>query len=187
MEDFNTELSSVHDVKIAICYLLSKLNRPVTEEQLYEIALNSEVINYFFYTEAIAELLKNGSVSKKNINGENCIIIEEKGMLGSEYFNEFIPYHFRKRILRSAFAFFGKLKRESEADIEIKNISNGCEVECTIKDTNFDLMKISLYAPDSDQAEMIKEKILLNPTGSYHTILTYALNNEEEQFNADNV
>ena len=35
--------------------------------------------------------------------------------------------------------------------------------------------------------EMIKEKILLNPTGFYHKIITYALNNEEEQFNADNV
>lgn len=185
MDEFNIELSSAHDVKISICYLLSKLNRPVTEQQLYEIALNSEVINYFFYTEAMSDLLKNGSVSKRSINGTEYIILEEKGQLGSECFNEFIAFHFRKKILRSAFSFFAKLKRESEADISIMETTNGCELLCTIKDTSFDLMRIALYAPDTEQAAVIKDKILLNPAGFYNKVITYALNNEEEQFDID--
>lgn len=185
MDDFTTELSSAHDVKISICYMLNKLNRPVTEEQLYEIALNSEVINYFYYTEAMSELLKSGAVSKKSINGTEFIVLEEKGQLSSDYYNEFIPYYFRKRILRAAFAFFAKLKRESEADISIKKVPNGCEVDCIVKDTGYDLMRISLYAPDEDQAGIIKEKILLNPAGFYNKVITYVLNNEEEQFDID--
>ena len=185
MDDLTTELSSVHDVKISICYMLNKLNRPVTEEQLYEIVLNSEIINYFFYTEAMADLQKSGAVSKKNINGTECYILEEKGQLSSDYYNEFIPYYFRKRILRAAFSFFAKLKCENDADITIKEVHNGCEVDCIIKDASYDLMRISLYAPDIDQAELIKEKIRLNPAGFYNKIITFALNNEEEQFNID--
>lgn len=185
MDDFTTELSSVHDVKISICYMLDKLDRPVTEEQLYEIVLNSEVINYFFYTEAMAELLKSGAVSKKSINGTEYILLEEKGRLSSEYYNEFISYYFRKRILRAAFSFFARIKRESDAELSIRQLHNGCEVDCTIKDASFDLMRLSIYAPDMDQAEMIKEKIRLNPAGFYNKIITFALNNEEERFDID--
>lgn len=185
MDDINIELSSAHDVKIAICYLLDKLDRPVTEEQLYEIALNSEIINYFYYTEAMSDLLKNGSISKKTINGTECIVLEEKGRMGADYFNEFIPYHFRSRLLKSALRFFSKLRRESEAYFEITETPNGCELECTIKDTDYDLMRIALYAPDRDQAEIIKKNILLNPAGFYHKVITYALDNKEEKIEPD--
>lgn len=185
MDDLTTELSSVHDVKISICYMLDKLNRPVTAEQLYEIILDSEVVNYFHYTEAFSDLIKSGAISKKNINGTECIVLEEKGKLSSEYYNEFIPYHFRKRLLQSAFAFFAKIKRENDADIKISDVKNGCEVECVIRDTDFELMDLRLYAPDREQAEVIKDKIMLDPTGFYNKVITYVLNNQEEQFDID--
>lgn len=185
MDEFTPGLSTSHDAKVAICYLLDKLDRTVTERQLYEIVLNSEVINYFFYTEALSELIKNGSVSEKSINGENCIILEEKGRMGAEYFNEYIPYHFRKRLLEAALRFFAKLRRESETDINIRETDNGCEVHCTIKDTSFDLMRIALYAPDKDRAELIRQKILLDPAGFYSKVINYALDNTEEQPKAE--
>ncbi|MGN0674472.1 MAG: DUF4364 family protein [Oscillospiraceae bacterium] len=188
MNDFNNvELNSVHDVKVLICYLLDKLNRPVTEEQLYEIALNSEVINYFYYTEAMGDLLKNQSVIKVQRGGETYIEPTEKGRFGADYFNESIPYYFRKQLLKAAMYYFARLKRESEADIEITETPNGCEVNCKIKDTRFDLMRISLYAPDYDQAKLIKDKILLNPADFYSKVVGFVLENEEEsiQINVD--
>lgn len=179
------ELNSVHDVKVLLCYLLYKLNCPVTEAQLYEIVLDSEVINYFFYTEAMESLLKNGSVRKLSRDGEAYIELEEKGRFGADYFNESIPYYFRKKLLKAALCYFAKLRRESEADIDIVPTDNGCEVNCTIRDTDFALMKLSLYAPDEDQAKLIKEKILLDPTGFYSMIIGFALENKEEPVEVD--
>ncbi|MBQ7783705.1 MAG: DUF4364 family protein, partial [Oscillospiraceae bacterium] len=48
----NPELNSVHSVKILLCYILDKLNRPVTENQLRMIAEDSGIINYFFLADA---------------------------------------------------------------------------------------------------------------------------------------
>ncbi|MBQ7980860.1 MAG: DUF4364 family protein, partial [Oscillospiraceae bacterium] len=57
MNEFNNiEMYSAHDVKVMLCYLLEKLKNPVTEEQLYEIVQESEIINYFYYTEAMGDL-----------------------------------------------------------------------------------------------------------------------------------
>lgn len=181
MNEFTAaELNSVHDVKVLLCYLLDKLKYPVTESQLYEIALDSEIINYFYYTEALDSLLKNESVKKVFRSGETYIELEEKGRFGADYFNESIPYYFRKRLLKSALYYFARIKRESEADIEIVPTENGCEVNCAIKDTEFDLMRLSLYAPDEDQARLIKEKIMLDPAGFYSMVIGFALENKEE-------
>ena len=186
MNEFSAaELNDLHDVKVLLCYLLDKLKSPVTEAQLYEIVLDSEVINYFFYTEALEALLKNGSVRKVSHDGEAYIELEEKGRFGADYFNESIPYYFRKRLLKAALCYFAKLRRESETDIEIIPTGNGCEVKCTIKDTGFDLMRLSLYAPDEDQALLIKEKIMLDPAGFYSMVIGFALENKEEPVEVD--
>ena len=81
--------------------------------------------------------------------------------------------------------YFARIKRESEADIEIAEVPNGCEVTCKIKDTSFDMMRLTLYAPDYDQAKLIKDKIMLDPTGFYQRIIGFALENEEEQIKID--
>lgn len=186
MNEFNNiELNSAHDVKVMLCYLLDKLKNPVTEDQLYEIAQDSEIINYFYYTEAIADLLKNKSVVRVERDGVTYIEATEKGKFGAEYFNDSIPYYFRKKLLKTAMYYFARIKRESEADVEISEVHNGYEVNCNIKDTTFDMMRIALYAPDYDQAKFIKEKILLDPAGFYSRIISFALENEEEQIKID--
>ncbi len=187
MNEFSAaELNSAHDVKVLLCYLLEKLKEPVTEDQLYEIALDSGVINYFHYMEAIDSLTENHSISREVRDGETYIVLEEKGRYGADYFNDTIPYYFRKHILRSALYYFSKRKHERDADIEIIPKNNGCEVDCRIKDADYDLMRLSLYAPDEEQAKFIKSKIMLDPAGFYSKVIEFVLENEEEKIDIPN-
>lgn len=181
----DVELSSAHSVKVLLCFILDRLNREITEAQLLEIALDSEVVNYFFYAEALSDLLKTGAVSRKNVNGEDVLVLEEKGRMGSDYFKQYIPHYFRKRLLTAALSYFAKIKRESEVESEIKETENGFEVTCAIRDASYDLMRITLYAPDRDQAELIKNKIVLNPAEFYKNVVGFTINNEEETIDAE--
>ncbi len=182
MNEFTpAELNSVHYVKVLLCYLLNRLNRPVTEEQLYEIVLDSEVINYFFYTEALGELIENKSAERVKRGEKTFIELTEKGRHGADYFDAAVPHYFRKRILKSAVYYFARLERESDAQTETVVTEKGYEVRCKISDADYDLMRISLYAPDEEQAELIKEKILLNPADFYRRIVGFALENTEEE------
>ncbi len=179
------ELDSAHYVKILLCYLLNKLNRSVTEEQLYEIALDSETINYFSYTEALGELLKNGSAKK--VNNENGVYIEltEKGRHGADYFDETVPRYYRYRILKAAVYYFARLERKNDGSAEVVPTENGFEVRCTIKDSSYDLMRMALYSPDREQAELIGEKFMLDPVGFYRKVVGFVLENEEEKIDID--
>ena len=64
-------LMDTHMANILICCLLDHLKKPVTPTQLYEIAVETEIINYFFYQESITYLQKNGSLQlKQDENGQ---------------------------------------------------------------------------------------------------------------------
>lgn len=181
MESISPEFNSVHGVKVLLCFLLNRINRAVTEEQLYEIVLDSEVINYFYYTEALDALLKNRSVKKTERDGKTYIELEEKGRVGADYFNDSIPYYFRKQLLKAAMYYFARRDRESNTDMKIVPTANGYEVSCAVRDASFDIMRLALYAPDEEQAKLIKEKIMLDPNGFYRKLIGFALENEEEK------
>ena len=61
-EAASPELKDIQTVKILICYLLYRINKPIDSEQLYDIAVGTEIINYFFYQDAIDYLIKNDSI-----------------------------------------------------------------------------------------------------------------------------
>ena len=76
----DTDIKDVYTLNILICYLLYKINKPVEVEQLYEIAVSSSIVNYFFYQDSIDYLLKNSLLClDKNENDTDCYNLTQKG------------------------------------------------------------------------------------------------------------
>lgn len=184
------ELNSVHSVKILLCYILEKLNRSVTEEQLRIISDDSGIINYFYFSDALDALVENESITAETIitkegKEERLLSLTEKGRLGSEYFNSSIPLVFRKKLLKAAFTFFLQMEDEKMCSVEILQTDKGCTVHFTMNDGVNELMDMSFYAPDNEQAELIAEKIKANPMNAYKKILGCLLDNEPRDISVD--
>ena len=62
-ERADTEIKDVPTLNILLCYLLYKIDRPVSPDQLYDIAIGTGVVNYFYYQDSIGYLLKNGHIT----------------------------------------------------------------------------------------------------------------------------
>ena len=58
-------------VKIMICYLLQRLDRPVTESELIELLTGDQTVNYFLLTTTLASLKKLGHLREK---GDNLVL-----------------------------------------------------------------------------------------------------------------
>ena len=69
----DTEIKDVPTLNILVCYLLYKINRPVGKEHLYDIMINTGVVNYFYFQDSIDYLLKNQLI---------CEIKDEDGPIG---------------------------------------------------------------------------------------------------------
>lgn len=172
-------LTDSYAVKILICFFLNQIERPVTPNQLMEIATADGIVNYFYYTEAIESLLEAGTVICEEIEGTTYYNLSEMGKKGADSFKTLVPKSFRDKILSSGLKLFAKLKNEHDVKCEIEKLEKGYSVVCTCFDMDVVLMELRLFAPDIEQARLMKEKILLNPTEFYGKVLDYTLDNEE--------
>lgn len=172
-------LTDSYAVKILICYFLKEIDRPVTPEQLTEIATSDGILNYFYYTEAINSMLDAKTIEVKNVDGVNYYYLTEMGKAGAESFKTIVPRSFRDKILAAGLKLFSKLKIEHDVKCEVTKLEKGYSVSCICNDNDVVLLDMKLFAPDEEQATFIKEKIMLNPTEFYGKVLNYALDNEQ--------
>ena len=70
-----------HTANILICYLLYKIDKPVRVNHLYDIAVGSDIINYFAYQDSISYLLEHDSVELRRRDGETeYYVLTENGI-----------------------------------------------------------------------------------------------------------
>lgn len=182
-ERADTEIKDVPTLNILLCFLLNKIAKPVEVEHLYDIAIGTGVVNYFYYQDSIDYLIKNGLVSlEKNRSGIDCYVIEEKGRECARRLKAYAPKSYRDKLMLAAMRYFARLKYEQEIKIEYIPIENGYYTHVRCLDIDCDLMDLKLYAPDLTQAKLIGEKIMLNPAGFYGKVVELALSNEEPPY-----
>lgn len=179
----DTEIRDVPTLNILLCYLLYKIDRPVETEQLYDIAIGTGLVNYFYYQDSIDYLLKNGLISiQKDGEGTDCYVIEPKGVACAKQLKTYAPKSYRDKLVLAALRYFARRKYEKELKIEYIPAGKGYYAQIRVLDTKCDLMDLKLYAPDLTQAKLIGEKVLLNPSGFYSKVIELALSNEEPPY-----
>ena len=180
------ETNNTETAKLLLCYVLFKISKPVIADQLYEITVKSGVINYFYYNDAIASLLENQCIEKSaDENGNEIFTLAQKGVILAKNFKSYIPKSFRDRLVTAAIKYFNDIRIRNEFTLKSCEIENGFNVEFSCFDGNIKLMDLKMYAPDADQAQLIMNKIRINPIGFYSEVLGYVISNREEEIQLD--
>ncbi len=179
----DTEIKDIPTLNILLCYLLYKIAKPVEPDHLYEIAIGTGVVNYFSYQDSIGYLLENGLIERKG-GGDSpeVFVLCRKGTECARQLKKYAPKSYRDKLVLAALRYFARLKAEQEIKIEYIPVENGCYVRVRCLDIDGDLMDMKLFAPDSTQAKIIGERILLNPAGFYGKVVELALSNEEPPY-----
>ncbi len=172
-------LTDTYAVKILICYFLRQINRPITPLQLTEIATDDGIVNYFVFTDAMNQLLDAKTVTLENVDGEDYYVLSEIAKLGADDFKSMVPKSFRDKILGSGLKFFAKLKNQKDVLTNIAKQERGFTVGVHCTDGPLMLMDLKLYAPDREQAELLRDQIAKNPADFYAKVLDFALENGE--------
>lgn len=180
-EHLNPELKldDTYEVKILIAYFMWQLGKPITREHLTEIAIASNGVNYFLFTTVLDQMIESGTVLKQDIDGEEHLVLSEMGKKGANGFKRLVPKSFRDRILSSGLKFFAQLKNDNNVKVVVEKTNRGYSVNCRCTEGEFVLMDLKLFAPDEEQAEMLSQKISMNPIDFYAKIIDFATGNED--------
>lgn len=170
-------LRSKQDIKVLICYMLCKLHAPLKKNDIISLLQNNGLANYFEASEAFSELL-----SSKNISSSdklNFYDVTESGRIISDQLNCSLPLTVREKATKAASKLLKRIKSEEENKVKIEKNDCGYNVTCSISGGDFDLLTFTMYVPDMDQAEKVKENFYSDPGGVYRSILAILTGNKD--------
>ncbi len=165
-----------NDIRILLCYILNSVNGPLSGESISQIVQEKALANYFEVGDALAALLRQGNLRQDE---EGLYTVTPAGREIAQSLDATLPLSVRDKALEAALRLMADSKARRENRVELAETENGFHVTCHISGGALDLMEISLYAPDKNQAKLIEQNFYQNPEGIYKLLLS-ALTGDKE-------
>ncbi|MBQ3151724.1 MAG: DUF4364 family protein [Clostridia bacterium] len=165
-------LINTSEIKALICFLLLKIDAPVSRELCREVLQEQGIANYFDVSEAIAELIKSGNISTDFTDDDEVMYLTAIGKGAAELLVRDVPRTVREKAFSSLHDAVTRLRRERETKIEITPSGSGYNVSFSVSAGDDELMHLSVYAADLDQATGFKENFLKDPVRVYSGIIS---------------
>lgn len=173
------------EIKILICYLFNSVDDKLSKELVLDITTEDELSNYFETACAFEELIQNGTlIESGKIDGEKVYVLAESGKLIADQLDTNLAYTVKEKAYECAIKLLAERKTARENKVEIIKKDNGYDVVCRISGGSVELLSFTLYAPDYEQAEIIKKSFLSYPQTVYKTMLALMTKDKENVGNA---
>lgn len=160
------------EIKLLVCYLLKKLDRPVSRTKINEILQENAVANYFETNEAISELVKTGNITSTLEDGDEIFAITPKAMYEVGTIEKSLPRTIRERTVSTALKIFARDRIERESKVDVTPLENGFHVSFTIEDVGTQLLKLTVFVADMSQVELVKRNFFNNAVSIYSDIIS---------------
>ena len=161
-------LRDKNEIKILICYIIEKIQTPLEKNDIILVLQAYGLANYFEVSEAFWDLESNGSIK----HNSGAIEITPQGKIIVEELSKKLPSTVRDKALKSIQHYIERMKIEKENKVIIRENKCGFDVTCIISGGNFDMLKLTIYAPDKEFANTIKNNFYKNPGKVYEYILS---------------
>lgn len=169
---FMTKDLDIIDNKIIILYILDTSSKPLTIEQIVKFCEEFDDITYFDICSYLDSLKNSHYITEKTIDANVYYSLTESGINTLHELLELIPgmdlYHLKKMVQKNLV--------EVNTDYSIDTVTipikeDEYNVSCVIKDGNDELVNITLYAGNKEQARNIAKNWNENAESIYQQLL----------------
>jgi len=166
------------DVKVLILFVMSRVNYPVTIQQIYELCYQDECLSYFDVCTAVPEMVQSQHLKAVD---NNCYEITEKGKADGSLTQDSIAFSVRQRAENAVARFNRQIRRSSFVKTQILPRENGdFSVILSLDDEMGNLMTLELMAPDQRQAVRLGRLFEKKAEIIYNLTMTELLDEEDE-------
>lgn len=162
------------EIKILLCYLLSAVQAPLTQQQLIDSVVGQELVNYFELQDALQRLVDHNLVVEQD--GTYSILPE--GIEIAHQLEKSLPFSVKERAYNTAIQLlqYQKLKRQNKTAITPLK-KGGYNLKCTIEDAEFVMFSVEVVMPDEKTARLAQEKFILHGQDIFKCVLGVATEN----------
>lgn len=174
----------IFDNKIILLYILDNSSKPLTLNQIVKFCEEFEDITYFDICGYIEELCASNYITQKTIDNTIFYELTERGYSTLKELLELIPgvnlYNLKKMVNKNIV----EIKTDYSIDTLIIPIkSEEYKVSCYIKDGNDELVNITLYAGNKEQAKKISKNWNENAEDIYSKLIKLMINDVDSKDN----
>ena len=158
--------------KILILYLLSIIDRPINNDELYRLVLSIQDMNYFYFQQFLLDLEENKYIA--NYEKENDIVYEitEKGKSTIDLTLDMLPGIIKVKVDETVKGELREIRNESAIRAEFIPLSETeFIVKCKIIENNVMIFEIQAFATSREQAINIVKNWEQNATTIYPSVL----------------
>ena len=162
-------ISSKLEIKFLILYISARLVEPVPFETLQELSMCDGGVDYFGFSECLADLVRTEHLTLK----EGLYTITDKGRRNSAVCESSLPYSVRMEAEQKLALCNEQLKRRSlvKASIHPRD-KGGSEVSLSLSDDLDELMNLRLLVTRQDMALELQKRFREGAEELYARILS---------------
>ena len=158
--------------KVLILYILSKLNEPITNDNLLQLVISVLDMNYFYFQQFLLDLLEKNYIICFSQDGKQVYQITEDGKNALSLTDDMLPGIIKLKVDTS---FGNEIKNVIEQEAitaEYVPIGNdNYTVTCKINENNNCIFEISVFAGSREEAKKIVDNWKENAYSIYPEIL----------------
>ncbi len=153
-----TDTNELFDKKLIILLILNESNTPLSLEQIVKMCSDFESITYFDVCEYVDVLKRTNHIAKTIENSTSYYSLTETGFSTLNELLELVPGISIHTIKKMLYKQMNKIKKGYEINSQILPIKHGeYKISCYIKDGNDELLNITIYAGDVENAKNISD------------------------------
>ena len=166
------------DVKVLILFVMSRVNYPVTNGEIYELCYQDDCLSYFDVCTAIPEMVKSGHLKEVE---EERYVVTEKGRADGSLTEDSIAFTVKQRAENAVAKYNRQIRRSSFVKTQVIPRDTGdFSVIMSLDDEMGNLMTLELMAPDQRQAVRLGKLFEKKAEMVYNLTMAELLDEEDE-------
>lgn len=171
-------MRSKNEIKTLICYLYNSVKENMDKGIVIQAILKQGLANYFETSSAFDDLVMNGNLIPAD-NEHKTYSLTKNGAEIAKQLDSTVAYTIKEKAYACAVKLLAEKKKEIENKVNIMKNDNGFTVECSVSGGDMELMKLDIYAPEMEQALILKKNFLDNPKKAYKIMLALLTKDKE--------
>lgn len=154
-------------IRILLCYLV-KTAGPLTRDTLQGALLQEQLVNYFEFADALADVEKQQLVT---VNEEEQFVITQKGSTVADTLALDLPRTVRESAIRAVMQIQSWRHKAAMNRARVEEEDGEFTVWCAIGDLGSDVFRLQLAMPDRLTAETIKNNFTAHGSEIYSKLM----------------
>lgn len=176
----NSDDQTLAESKILLLYILSKVKKPISHNELLDLVLSIVDMNYFYFQQFLLDLLEDKYISTYRQENADIYEITDEGKRAISLTINIVPGILKLQVDSKFKENLDNIKDKSSVFAEYAPLSDKeFSIKCKIVENNITIFDLQAHAGSRQQAKQIVDNWNNNATNIYPKILEMLVNEDK--------